>query len=175
MNDLAHFISALHSIDLSDVPGPPSIGGRGVALQTRDEITRTSIAAAAHLIDAASLSDAWDDALSAEPMAGEGSWIHGDIASGNLLFTAGRLTAVIDFAMCGVGDPACDLLVAWELFGPSERDQFRQLLDVDEAVWRRARGWALSTAALSLPYYEHTNQFMADQSRHKIANVLSDF
>ena len=44
---------------------------------------------------------------------GPGVWFHGDVAAGNLLVRDGRLSAVIDFGTCGVGDPACDLVIAW--------------------------------------------------------------
>jgi aminoglycoside phosphotransferase (APT) family kinase protein len=47
-------------------------------------------------------------------------------------------------------------------------------LDVDDATWERSRGWALSTAIVALPYYEHTNPFMAAQARHKLAVVLGE-
>lgn len=44
-------------------------------------------------------------------------WFHGDVAAGNLLIGGdGRLAAVIDFGLCGVGDPACDLTIAWTMF-----------------------------------------------------------
>ena len=43
-------------------------------------------------------------------------WVHGDISIGNLLVKEGRLTAVIDFGSLGVGDPACDLVIAWTFF-----------------------------------------------------------
>ena len=36
------------------------------------------------------------------------------------------------------------------------------------------RPWALSTAIIALPYYEHTNAFMAAQARHKLAVVLTE-
>jgi aminoglycoside phosphotransferase (APT) family kinase protein len=51
--------------------------------------------------------------------------VHGDIASGNIVFRDGRLVAVIDWGCLAVGDPACDLIVAWELFDAPARDVFR--------------------------------------------------
>ena len=41
-------------------------------------------------------------------------WVHG-IPAGNLLVRDGRLAAVIDFGSSGVGDPACDVTIAWTL------------------------------------------------------------
>ena len=51
--------------------------------------------------------------------------------------------AVIDFGTCGVGDPACDLAIAWTLLTVEGRQVFRETLAVDEAAWSRGRGWAL--------------------------------
>jgi aminoglycoside phosphotransferase (APT) family kinase protein len=71
-------------------------------------------------------------------------WFHGDVAEGNLLLDdAGRLSAVIDFGTCGVGDPACDLAVAWTLLSADGRQAFRDRLSVDDQTWQRGRGWAL--------------------------------
>ncbi len=81
---------------------------------------------------------------------------------------------MIDWGALGIGDPACDLLVAWEMFDAAGRESFRSALAVDDATWARGRGWALSTAIIALPYYAGTNQFMADQARRKIAAVLAD-
>ena len=54
---------------------------------------------------------------------------------GNLLFERGRLSAVIDFGALGVGDPACDLMIAWNLFSGESRTVFRATLAVDDATW----------------------------------------
>jgi aminoglycoside phosphotransferase (APT) family kinase protein len=70
-------------------------------------------------------------------------WFHGDIAQGNLLLGGGQLAAVIDFGTCGVGDPSCDLAVAWMLLTGDGRRAFRERLSVDDATWARGRGWAL--------------------------------
>jgi aminoglycoside phosphotransferase (APT) family kinase protein len=53
------------------------------------------------------------------------------------------LAAVIDFGTCGVGDPACDLAIAWTLLTAEGRQVFRERLSVGEAEWARGRGWAL--------------------------------
>jgi aminoglycoside phosphotransferase (APT) family kinase protein len=57
---------------------------------------------------------AWEAALAAswhDPPV----WFHGDVAAGNLLVEGGRLSAVIDFGTSGVGDPSCDVAIAWTL------------------------------------------------------------
>ncbi len=71
-------------------------------------------------------------------------WFHGDVAPANLLLDeAGRLCAVIDFGQFGVGDPACDVTIAWTLLRDPARETFRAAVAVDEATWVRGRGWAL--------------------------------
>jgi aminoglycoside phosphotransferase (APT) family kinase protein len=84
----------------------------------------------------------WQTALD-ERGEGVESWFHGDVAEGNLLLSDGQLAAVIDFGTCGVGDPACDLAIAWTLLTAEGRQVFRERLSADDAEWSRGRGWAL--------------------------------
>ena len=77
-------------------------------------------------------------------------WVHGDVTGSNLLIVDGRLHAVIDFGCVAVGDPACDLTIAWTLFAGNSRRTFRHHLQLDDATWARARGWALWKALITL-------------------------
>lgn len=77
-------------------------------------------------------------------------WFHGDVAAGNLLVARGRLSAVIDFGGCGTGDPACDLVIAWTFLTVAERQVFRAAVDLPDDTWRRARGWALWKALVTI-------------------------
>jgi aminoglycoside phosphotransferase (APT) family kinase protein len=72
------------------------------------------------------------------------------VAASNLLVVDGRLSAVIDFGCSAVGDPACDLTMAWTLFHGESRDTFRSRLPLDGATWARGRGWALWKALITL-------------------------
>jgi aminoglycoside phosphotransferase (APT) family kinase protein len=72
------------------------------------------------------------------------------MAASNLLVVEGELSAVIDFGCAAVGDPACDLVIAWTLSSGASRDIFVAALDVDDAMWARARGWALWKALITL-------------------------
>ncbi|MGW0820850.1 aminoglycoside phosphotransferase family protein [Streptomyces sp. NPDC002845] len=107
------------------------------------------------VVDVAACQAVWADALTtAWPY--EPTWFHGDVAVGNLLATDGALSAVIDFGTSGVGDPACDLVIAWNYFVGDERMAFREAVGLPDDAWRRARGWALwkalvTTAGLSSP------------------------
>jgi aminoglycoside phosphotransferase (APT) family kinase protein len=166
--DAARFVAALHRIDSAG--GPPS--RRGVPLATVDEPTRAAIAALEGVIDTGAATDAWATALRARDWSGPPVWLHGDLLPGNLLVDAGRLTGVIDWGVMGVGDPACDLIIAWSMLPAEARNVFRSELDVDDATWARGRGWALSIALIALPYYKDTNPGFAAVARHLIREVL---
>ena len=168
--DLAHFIKALRKIDTADAP----LAGRGVPLLERDAATRAAIGALDGMIDSAVAANAWESALAVPPWSGAPVWIHGDISPGNILLVDERLNAIIDFGVMGIGDPACDLIVAWNLLPASARDTFRFESQVDDSTWKRARGWALSIALIQLPYYFQTNPALAENARHVISEVLSD-
>lgn len=169
-HDLAQFVAALHRIGPEG--GPPA--SRGVPLVQRDAPTRAALAALHGVLDTDAATAAWEAALRAPVWQGPPVWVHGDLQSGNLLAVQGRLTAVIDFGLLGVGDPACDLIVAWNLFSADTRGVYRAALQVDDATWARGRGWALSVSLIALPYYQTTNPVLAAISRYAINEVLAD-
>jgi aminoglycoside phosphotransferase (APT) family kinase protein len=172
---LAQFVSALHRIDASGGPGAgPHNFGRGVPLAERDGAVRAAIAALDGVIDTDVAASAWDAALRAPVWSKPPVWVHGDLQSGNLLAQGGQLRGVIDFGGLGVGDPACDLIVAWNLLSGESRDAFRTALAVDDATWARGRGWALSIGLIALPYYLHTSPAMVSYARHTIAEALAE-
>lgn len=173
--NLAQFIAALQQIDPTGGPPPGAHNSfRGVPLFTRDAETRAAIASLDGMLDTDAVTAAWDAALQAPAWHGPPVWIHGDLAPLNLLAERGELSAVIDFGCLGVGDPACDLIVAWNLLSAQTRDVFRAALPVDDTTWARGRGWALSVGLIALPYYQSTNPVLADISRRTIAEVLAD-
>ena len=169
-SDLARFLEALQRIDPTG--GHPS--RRGAPLATQGEEAHAALADLRGVIDTDAATAAWEEALQTPPWSGAPVWLHGDLLAGNLLFQNGRLTGVIDWGCAGVGDPACDLIVAWNLLPPGARDVFRVRLAVDDATWARGRGWALSIALIALPYYTDTNPTLAATARHLIREVLAD-
>ena len=174
-NQLARFVAALHRIDPTGGPPPGAHNfGRGLPLGMRDADTRAAIASLGGMLDTDAVTAAWDAAVQAPAWEGPPVWIHGDLASGNLLIDRGRLSAVIDFGGLGVGDPACDLIVAWDLFSGESRDVFRAALAVDDATWARGRGWALSVALIFIPYYLDTNPVGVEGARRTIDEVMAD-
>ncbi|MDH4170303.1 MAG: aminoglycoside phosphotransferase family protein [Acidimicrobiia bacterium] len=171
--DLAAFILALRGIDTAGAhPRPPH--RRGGPLAEGDEQVRRAIAAIGDRIDAEAATRSWDESLAAPPWDAGEVWVHGDLLPGNLLVVDGRLSAVIDFGGLDVGDPACDLQPAWNVFAGASRRRFRDELEVDDASWLRGRGWALYQAVSALPYYWDTNPGMISQASHALAQVLDD-
>jgi len=168
--DLAMFIAALQRVDPSNGPA----AGRGVPLAMREAPTRAAIEALDGMIDTDATTAAWDAAVRTPEWPGPAVWLHGDLAPGNVLLVNGRLSAVIDWGGLGVGDPACELAVAWNLLSADTRNIFRAALGVDDSTWARGRGWALSVALIQLPYYRETNPVLAANARHVIHEVLDD-
>ncbi len=170
--DIAECLNVLHAVD--EPGGPPN--HRGLTFDNRDGVTRESIAAMTGLVDdVGAVTALWDEAFTLPTQPPPGTWIHADIAPGNLLVRGGRLVGLIDFAGVSRGDPAVDVCVAWNLVPRALRPAFRAALDIDDATWLRSRAWALSQACLQLPYYKETNVPLADQARYVIAEVLHDW
>ncbi|SBT53358.1 Predicted kinase, aminoglycoside phosphotransferase (APT) family [Micromonospora narathiwatensis] len=171
--DLAAFITALRSIDTTGAyPRPPAC--RGGDLAEFDAGVRRSVGELGDRIDGAATLRAWQESLDAAAWGRPGVWVHGDLLPGNLLVVDGRLSAVIDFGGLNVGDPACDLQPAWNVFAGTSRERFRAELNVDDAAWLRGRGWALLQAVAALPYYWDTNPGIVRQTSHALGQVLAD-
>lgn len=168
--ELGVFVAALRRTDVQDGPSAQ----RGAPLTTRDEPTRAALEQLTGRIDTDRVTSLWERALRAPEHGGAPAWMHGDLSPGNVLVSDGRLSAVIDFGCAGVGDPAVDLIVAWNLLPASARDTFRKTVGADDAEWARGRGWALSISLIQLPYYWHTNPALAENSRHVIAEILAE-
>ena len=148
--ELASFLAALYAIDASDGPPPGKHNFfRGGPVDTYDAQARESIELLSNDLDRNAATEVWEAAVSSEwdraPV-----WVHGDITPPNLLVAAGRLRAVIDFGSAAVGDPACDLVMAWSFFTDESSECFRSSLPFDDATWARGRGWAIWKALIML-------------------------
>jgi aminoglycoside phosphotransferase (APT) family kinase protein len=168
--DLAQFVAGLRGID--PAAGAPR-GGRP-PLRELDTATRAAIGSARGDIDSDAAAAAWARALQAPAWAGTPVWVHADLLRPNLLVDGGRLCGVIDFGCAGVGDPAADVIAAWSVFGPAGRRTFRDALGVDDGTWDRARGFALTQAAMIIPYYRETNPGFAALARRTVGEVVAD-
>lgn len=171
---VAEFILALQRCDTT---GGPLAGEhswyRGASPAYYDEETRRCLAALEGRVDTERAAAVWDAALAAE-WHGTPVWFHGDIAPGNLLVADGKLTAVIDFGTSGVGDPACDLVIAWGMLAGESRETFRRAVGQDAGTWARARGWLLWKCLLTLTEHIDTDPERAAVERRLIAEVIAD-
>jgi aminoglycoside phosphotransferase (APT) family kinase protein len=168
--DLAQFVLQLRRID--PVAGAPR-GGRQ-PLRKLDAVTRVAISSAGGVIDREAATAAWERALQAPVWNGMPVWIHTDLLRPNLLVRDGQLCAVIDFGGVGVGDPATDVIAAWSVFSQAGREVFRDVLEVDDGTWDRARGIALHQAALIIPYYAETNPGFVAPAKRTVEEILAD-
>lgn len=170
---LADFLVALKRIDPAGGPAPGQHNFyRGGPLTVYDGEARQAIAALDGQIDTQAATTVWEAALAAT-WHGSPVWFHGDVASGNLLVEDGRLSAVIDFGTSGVGDPSCDLAIAWTFFEGESREAFRTAIAVDEATWARGRGWTLWKALITVAGHD-ANQAEVGRQRRVIDEVLAD-
>jgi len=171
VDDLVGFLHELRKLPAESM----RVAQRGGGLAPLDAEVREAIAVLDGEYDAAVLTALWDDALAAEPWGAAPLWVHSDLLPSNLLVDAhGRLAGVLDWASAGVGDPACELLAAWNVFPARARERFRVGLGCDDATWRRGRGWAVSQAALALPYYRNTNPGMVEMAARALAALMQE-
>ena len=166
--DLAELVRALQRVAPSGGPPP----GRGVALAERDSAFHYWLQ---RFEGDPRVVTEWERALAAPAWDGSPVWHHGDLDCRNWLVQDRRISGVIDWGSMGVGDPACDVMVAWKLHSLEARDAFREALPTDDATWERARGWAVSQAVAALSYYTpQNNPSLYHEAETWLALVLSD-
>lgn len=172
--DLAQFLLALQSVDPTKGPSPGWHSFyRGGSLANYDGEVKQAIKVLSEGVDTRCATEVWETALDTtwhKPPV----WVHGDVSAGNLLVREGQLVAVIDFGMLAVGDPACDLSIAWTLFEEESRGIFRSLLPLDERTWARGRAWTLWKALIVAAGITDSNTVESAQSCRIIDEVLSD-
>jgi aminoglycoside phosphotransferase (APT) family kinase protein len=167
---LARFVCALQAVDPA---GGPVSQFRGGTLAARDPVSQASAALLGDSLDVRAALEAWAAAVAEPPWTGPPVWMHGDLHPANLLVSDGELAGVIDFGLLGVGDPACDLMVAWTYLSAGDRQVFRDALTVDDPTWARGRGWALHLGLMAAAY-SADNPVLGNIGRHTIAEVLAD-
>jgi aminoglycoside phosphotransferase (APT) family kinase protein len=168
---LASFLVELRAVPPSDGPQPgPDTAHRGGPFAYYAPEARAALRSLGaqspvtdQVIDEA-LASRWENA----PV-----WFHGDVTVDNILTADGRLTGVLDFGCSGVGDPACDLVIAFTYLTDDVRPLFRRAVGLDDGTWRRARGWALWKAAITLANPGAPPARLAEQE-HALTAVLRD-
>ena len=168
---LGTFLRALHRPAPDDAPHNPF---RGIPLEDRQDVTVAGIDAIGAWFDTSIVRERWEQLVDTPQWAGPPLWLHGDLHPANLLVRDGRLAGVVDFGDLTAGDPATDLMVAWALLPRDAHATFRAAAGgVDDATWRRARGWALTHAVACLAS-SADNPVMAGIGRRGLAAVLAD-
>lgn len=178
-HDLATWIRAMHLIEPRDGPHAGMANhGRGLPLthENRDSRTRQHIKQCADVLDTDMAMTMWHEALVTPAWQDAPVWVHGDLNSGNVLVANGRLAAIIDFGCMGIGDPAVDLLAAWDVRGDATyRATLRAAVGYDDATWVRGRAWAFSVAVIALPYYRQTNPMITATAQRIIAATMHEW
>jgi aminoglycoside phosphotransferase (APT) family kinase protein len=173
---LAGFLNALYGATAIGGPEPGEHNFfRGGPLAHYENEALEAIEALGDEIPRGDVERVWADAMRTswelDPV-----WLHGDVAAGNLLVRDGRLAAVLDFGSSGIGDPACDCVIAWTFLPPASADRFRAELDVDAATWSRGRGWGLWKALITLVgYLDAGDEADAAARRRDIDRILADY
>lgn len=171
--DLAHFLNALQRIDATGGQHPSAQNFyRGGPLRVYDAQIRQAINILKDKIDTTTALNLWESALRTN-WQGTPVWVHGDISAGNLLVRDGKLAAVIDFGQLAVGDPACDLAIAWTLFDSESRKVFRKELACDNATWNRGQAWALWKTLITAARLSETNAVEKERCWHTISEILN--
>jgi aminoglycoside phosphotransferase (APT) family kinase protein len=183
--DLAGFLRALAAVDATGGPEPGRHNFfRGGPLAYYEGEAQDAIARLGGEIPRDAVQRAWADAMASE-WERDPVWFHGDVAAGNLLVRdpplgakapGGRLGAVLDFGSSGIGDPACDMAIAWTFLAGAARDRYRAALGVDPQTWSRGRGWTLWKSLITLVgALEEDDGEAAAARRREIAAILADF
>lgn len=171
--ELANFLKELHSINNIEGPGPGQHNWwRGGCVDVYDKGARAQITNLADMLDTNKAMDLWVKACSTK-WSNPPVWIHGDFASGNMLIKDNKLSGIIDFGGMGVGDPACDLVIAWTFLKGKSREIFKEAMKLDDDTWMRARGWALWKATFELCNIMDKNSLDATKQIKIIEDVLA--
>ncbi len=171
---LAIFLQELQNI--TDIKGP--IPGqhnwwRGDHISVYDKNAKQQINTLKKYIDSDKALSLWDSAYHTRWQL-QPIWIHGDVAIGNLILLNKKLHGVIDFGGMAMGDPACDLTIAFTWFEDEARDIFIEKMAMNNETWLRAKAWTLWKASYELCQCENINSTYAKKQINIINTVIND-
>ena len=169
------FLRALHQPAPPEAPQSP---WRSIPLDARTARLHEHLDQLHDTVNRERILALWDRLVVTPRWSGPPMWLHGDLHPGNLLIHEGSLSAVIDFGDVTCGDPATDLSVMWMLLPPEHRHTLfdaagrNRSNPMDEQMWRRARGWALSIGVAVVALGQDGNP-LAELGRKTIAAALA--
>jgi aminoglycoside phosphotransferase (APT) family kinase protein len=166
--DVAEFVLALEMIPPDGGPAPTR---RGTPMAQFDEAVQWGIDQLVGVVDVDRARHVWRSALEAGDWPEDLVWVHGDLLPGNILVSNGRLSGIIDWSCAGVGDPACEAMLAWSLPQDARRI-YRNALGLDDATWARARGWVVEQTVFYIPYYAKTLPLAVHQAVRRLNEAL---
>ncbi len=171
---LADALARLHRPAPPDAPANPF---RGVPLAARAPGLQSVWPAVAHRVGTAAagvLRSGWEAGLRAPQWDRAPVWVHGDPHPFNLVHRDGGDLGLVDFGDLAAGDPACDVATAWLTFGAAARARFLEVLvergSYDDAIERRAAGWAALVAAAVVVDDRADDRFRA-LARHVVTQL----
>lgn len=125
-------------------------------------------------IDKVWINKIWKHAISV-PWKGENLFVHGDIAQGNIIFNDNKLEGIIDFGTMACGDPACDLMMAWNTFTGESRAIFKKIVDYDNDTWIRGMAWTLWKGLLEISQTSKSNANDWKNPQKVIEEIIEDY
>lgn len=151
--ELAGFLRRLHAI------APASVGLEAQPQNARDEWAQMYSDIRAKLFPhmraeaQREVARQFEDALADSALWDlETCLIHGDFGTGNILFRDGRISGIIDFSFCKVGDPAQDLGALIASYGDDFAERVCRHFPGLRAHWRRAQFYCGAYALLQALY-----------------------
>lgn len=173
--DLASFILELHVIDTYNGPLPGKHNFyRGAPLKIYDHEVKQACRILENSIDTHKLLTIWNNAC-ASTWNRPPVWLHGDLAPSNIILKNGILHGIIDWGGMAIGDPACDLAIAWTFFDYESREIFKHVLNLDNQTWDRGCGWALWKALIIYAELPGTNPLGKEESQQILDRILFEY
>lgn len=176
VSGLVSFLDNLQRVDTIEAPEPGLHNFyRGGSL----EVYSSEMQQAISLIDDAEihlkkqLEVIWSKAIGSR-WEHDPVWLHGDLSAGNILVRDGRIAGIIDFGQAGIGDPACDLAIAWNFLNAESRISFRKHTNFDKHTWQRAMGWSAWKAAIVYSGMTDSNALEMNAVGLTLKNILED-
>lgn len=73
------------------------------------------------------------------------------------------------------GDPACDLMMAWNTFTGESRAIFKKIVDYDNDTWIRGMAWTLWKGLLEISQTSKSNANDWKNPQKVIEEIIEDY